>query len=76
MRLQAADTAEWCDLFVFTIEDLDVVAPCYEHFLSSIKKAWARPPMSLWTMEPLELDFPQYFQYDRTKHLVIWKLTS
>uniref|UniRef100_A0A1B6GD54 Methyltransferase-like protein 22 n=1 Tax=Cuerna arida TaxID=1464854 RepID=A0A1B6GD54_9HEMI len=62
--------------FVFTIEDLDVVAPCYEHFLSSIKKEWVRPPMSQWTMEPLELDFPQYFQYDRTKHLVIWKLSS
>ncbi|XP_054285945.1 methyltransferase-like protein 22 [Macrosteles quadrilineatus] len=62
--------------FVFTLEDLDVVAPCYEHFLKVIKQEWMSPPMSNWSMEQLPLDFPQYFHYDRTKHLVIWKLSS
>ncbi|KAI8426090.1 hypothetical protein MSG28_005049 [Choristoneura fumiferana] len=53
--------------FVFTIEHMDSVAPCYETFLTLLDKVKAG---SNWTVEQMPLDFPKYFTYDRVKELV------
>ncbi|CAH0729930.1 unnamed protein product, partial [Brenthis ino] len=59
--------------YVFTIEHMDSVAPCYETFLTLLNKVKIH---SNWTVEQLPLDFPKYFTYDRVKELVFWKITS
>lgn len=56
--------------YVFTIADCDTVAPCYEHFIQCMKK------LKNVSLEEVALDFPKYFQYDRVKELVLWKVTS
>ncbi|KAJ1529196.1 hypothetical protein ONE63_006000 [Megalurothrips usitatus] len=58
--------------YVFTSDDLNSVAPIYEHFLSYLEHC--RPPS--WTVEQVSLDFPQYFRYERVKELVLWKIAS
>ncbi|PSN48538.1 hypothetical protein C0J52_05920 [Blattella germanica] len=62
--------------YVFTVADLDSVAPCYEFFLQCLQKARSRPPGSLWRVEQLPIDFPQYFNYERVKELVLWSISS
>ncbi|XP_030019919.2 LOW QUALITY PROTEIN: methyltransferase-like protein 22 [Manduca sexta] len=62
--------------YVFTIEHLDAVAPCYETFLSLLDKVKTENVHSTWTVELLPLDFPKYFTYDRVKDLVLWKISS
>ncbi|XP_058792795.1 methyltransferase-like protein 22 [Phymastichus coffea] len=55
--------------YVFTIADLDAVAPMYEEFLRCIDRAALD-----WKIEELKLDFPQYFKYDRLKQLALLKI--
>ncbi|XP_075979102.1 methyltransferase-like protein 22 [Anticarsia gemmatalis] len=62
--------------YVFTIEHLDSVAPCYETFLTLLDKVKTENPHSTWTIQQLPLDFPKYFTYDRVKDLVLWKISS
>lgn len=62
--------------YVFTIEHLDSVAPCYETFLTLIDKVNTDNPHSKWTMELLPLNFPKYFTYERAKELLLWKICS
>lgn len=58
--------------YVFTVADLDSLAPCYEHFLSCIDKVrWSKN----WKFESIPIDFPQYFEYERVKELVLLKLS-
>ncbi|XP_039755982.1 methyltransferase-like protein 22 isoform X1 [Pararge aegeria] len=59
--------------YVFTIEHMDSVAPCYETFLALLDKVKIH---SNWIVEQLPTDFPKYFTYDRVKDLVLWKITS
>ncbi|XP_034655990.1 methyltransferase-like protein 22 [Drosophila subobscura] len=54
---------------VFTFEDCDAVAPMYEYFL----RQTAHKP---WKLEHLPLDFPQYFDYDRCRQLILMRITS
>lgn len=56
--------------YVFTISDCDTTAPCYDYFLESLKK------LTDVKYEEVPLTFPKYFQYDRVKELVLWKVTS
>nr|XP_022918158.1 methyltransferase-like protein 22 [Onthophagus taurus]XP_022918159.1 methyltransferase-like protein 22 [Onthophagus taurus] len=56
--------------YVFTVNDCDTCAPCYEYFLECLEKV---PKIN---SELLPLDFGQYFEYDRVKELVLWKITS
>lgn len=51
--------------YVFTIEHLDSVAPCYETFLSLLDKVKTQNAHSTWTIQQLPLDFPKYFTYER-----------
>lgn len=61
--------------YVFTIEHLDTVAPCYEHFIQRLQTT--NDEFSLqWKIEQLSLDFPQYFDYIRSKELVLLKITT
>ncbi|CAB3247669.1 unnamed protein product [Arctia plantaginis] len=62
--------------YVFTIEHLDSVAPCYETFLALLDKVKTENQHSTWTIQELPLDFPKYFTYDRVKDLVLWKISS
>ncbi|CAG4947006.1 unnamed protein product [Parnassius apollo] len=62
--------------YVFTIEHMDSVAPCYETFLTLLDKIKSENSHSNWTVEQLPLDFPKYFTYDRVKELVLWKIFS
>jgi len=58
--------------YVFTVADLESLAPCYEHFLSCIDKIrWSKN----WKFESIPIDFPQYFEYERVKELVLLKLS-
>ncbi|EEB12510.1 conserved hypothetical protein [Pediculus humanus corporis] len=62
--------------YVFTISDLDSVAPCYEHFMSCLKSAQNEMPFKQWTISEMNIDFPQYFNYERTKQLIMFKITT
>ncbi|XP_025194384.1 methyltransferase-like protein 22 [Melanaphis sacchari] len=57
--------------YVFSSVDLEVCAPCYEYFndLLSQNNNWCE-------VQLLDCNFPQYFQYNKAKELVIFKLTA
>ena len=55
--------------YVFTMSECDAVAPMFEHF---VKLTMPKP----WRFQYVHTDFPQYFQYERCKHLVLIKITS
>lgn len=57
--------------FVFTIADLDSVAPMYEEFLRCIQRNSFD-----WNIEYLKTDFPQYFKYQRLDQLILMKITK
>lgn len=59
--------------FVFTLADLDSVAPCFEHFLRVFDKT-LRSKLRL-DFIPIEAELPQYFEYDRVKQLVLMRIT-
>ncbi|CAG0896435.1 unnamed protein product [Cyprideis torosa] len=55
--------------YVFTLADMESVAPMYEHFLQRLRE---NPE---WNFNRLDVkDLPQHLQYDRTNELVLWKL--
>ncbi|CAG9854100.1 unnamed protein product [Phyllotreta striolata] len=56
--------------YVFTVADCDTVAPCYDYYLECLEK------LTNVKCEPVPLTFPQYFQYQRAKELVLWKVTA
>lgn len=56
--------------YVFTISDCDTGAPCYDYFLDNLNA------LKNVITEEIKVDFPQYFQYDRCKELVLWKISS
>lgn len=55
--------------YVFTLADLDSVAPCYEYFK---RKAIDKH----WIIRDMCIDFPQYFEYERCKELLLLKITN
>ncbi|VVD03255.1 unnamed protein product [Leptidea sinapis] len=59
--------------YVFTLEHMDSVAPCYETFLNLLEKLKLE---KMWVVEELSPDFPQYFQYERVSQLVLWKISA
>nr|XP_053651980.1 methyltransferase-like protein 22 isoform X5 [Cherax quadricarinatus] len=63
--------------YVFTQEDMDTVAPCYEYFLQGLEWLGSQNLSQIdWTIEALPTDFEQYFTYERTRHLTLWKIQA
>ncbi|XP_037783396.1 methyltransferase-like protein 22 isoform X1 [Penaeus monodon] len=63
--------------FVFTIEDMDTVAPCYDYFLDRIDWLRCQNLSTIdWTIEEVPIEFKQYFIYEKTRHLVLWKIAA
>lgn len=56
--------------YVFTITDLNTVAPCFDYFMQQLKK------LKNIVCEEVQLDFPNYFLYDRVKELILLKITT
>lgn len=57
--------------YVFTMADLDVVAPCYEYFMQRIQEIQSADVRI--KLDIVNIDFPQYFVYERSKDLTIMK---
>lgn len=57
--------------YVFTLAELETSAPCYEYFLHVIEPIRRR---NGWKLETISIDFPQYFEYERARDLVLMKL--
>lgn len=58
--------------YVFTVADLDTLAPCYEYFMQRVNEL--RKTTIDWKLDAVDLNFPQYFHYERSKDLIIMKL--
>lgn len=59
--------------YVFTMADLDVVAPCYEYFMQRIQEMQSTDDRI--KLDIVNIDFPQYFIYERSKDLTIMKFS-
>jgi len=65
--------------YVFTTEDLDTVAPCYEHFLERLYEMTRGGGTGgvRWTAQEVKPEeIPQSFDYERTRHLVLWRICA
>lgn len=59
--------------YVFTLAEMDSVAPCFEHFLRIFdQKLRSRLRLDFLPTK----DFPQYFEYDRVSQLVLMQITK
>ena len=54
---------------MFTVADLDTVAPAYDHFVNKLATLDIR-------IELLNTDFKQYFCYEKGKEMVLLKIMS
>lgn len=63
--------------YVFTVADMQGVAPMYECFVtlieSVLEKEGLRPS---FRMKSIKTDFPQFFDYERAKELVLFEITK
>lgn len=59
--------------YVFTVAELDVTAPCYEYFMDCIQETHSSDIRI--KLDTVTIDFPQYFSYERSKDLIIMKLS-
>uniref|UniRef100_A0A2M3Z9U1 Putative methyltransferase n=1 Tax=Anopheles braziliensis TaxID=58242 RepID=A0A2M3Z9U1_9DIPT len=60
--------------YVFTLEDMDSVAPCYDYFLRCFQKRNKRFGINRWKLINVCMNFPHYFDYDKVKDLVLLKI--
>ncbi|KAK1162978.1 methyltransferase-like protein 22 isoform X3 [Acipenser oxyrinchus oxyrinchus] len=61
----------------FTLQHMDVSCEAYDHFracLSDLKNI--TDGKTIFTVEPVQLCFPQFLIYERIKQLELWKITS
>ncbi|XP_014609992.1 PREDICTED: methyltransferase-like protein 22 [Polistes canadensis] len=57
--------------YVFTVANMDTVAPMYEEFLRCIRRRNLN-----WNIEYVKIDFPRFFKYDRVKHMILMKIEN
>ncbi|KAI4493142.1 hypothetical protein M0802_009559 [Mischocyttarus mexicanus] len=55
--------------YVFTVANMDTVAPMYEEFLRCIRRQNLN-----WNIEYVKIDFPRFFKYERVKHMILMKI--
>ncbi|XP_058056098.1 methyltransferase-like protein 22 isoform X2 [Anopheles bellator] len=60
--------------YVFTLEDMESVAPCYDYFLRYFEKRNNRFGVNRWKLINVCMDFPRYFDYAKVKDLVLLKI--
>uniref|UniRef100_A0A182WDX3 Methyltransferase-like protein 22 n=1 Tax=Anopheles minimus TaxID=112268 RepID=A0A182WDX3_9DIPT len=60
--------------YVFTLEDMDSVAPCYDYFLRYFQKRNSRFGVNRWKVINVCMNFPRFFDYDKVKDLVLLKI--
>ncbi|XP_042887464.1 methyltransferase-like protein 22 [Penaeus japonicus] len=52
-------------------------APCYEYFIECLDWLGCQNLSSVkWTIEEIPIDFKQYFTYEKSQKLVLWKIAS
>lgn len=59
--------------YVFTVADLDTMAPAFDFFMEQLALVMQR--YSVLGLEFIDINFPQYFCYERTADLVLIKLS-
>ncbi|XP_068220872.1 methyltransferase-like protein 22 isoform X2 [Palaemon carinicauda] len=63
--------------FVFTLEDMDSVAPCYEYLLSRLEwLSCQNLSVVEWDIKLLDPLREQYFTYERNKNLIIYEIQA
>ncbi|XP_058833319.1 methyltransferase-like protein 22 isoform X2 [Topomyia yanbarensis] len=62
--------------YVFTVEDVDSVAPSYEHFLRVFYRRNNRFGIARWKLMQVSLNFPRYFEYEKVKELILLKISN
>jgi len=58
----------------FTLSDLEVAAPAYDNFLQHLEKLKMLPNKK-WHIRRIEIDFPTYFLYERSKYMELWEIS-
>ncbi len=64
--------------YVFTLAELDTVAPAFDFFMNQLDQLMMQQTRDQGKRMDLEfqnIDFPQYFCYERSKEMVLLKLT-
>lgn len=63
--------------YVFTLEDMDSVAPSYEHFLRVFYRRNNRFGITRWKLMQVTLSaIPRYFEYEKVNELVLLKICN
>ncbi|KAH0631780.1 hypothetical protein JD844_019579 [Phrynosoma platyrhinos] len=61
----------------FTLRHMDVVCEAYSHFRSALNDLQnIRDGKMRYTIEPVQLSFPQCIVYERVEQLELWKITA
>ena len=61
--------------FVFTLADLDTVAPAHDFFVDQLKNFNTNNNTHKITTQIMDLDFPQHFCYERSKDMVMLEIS-
>ncbi|KAF7388561.1 hypothetical protein HZH68_012503 [Vespula germanica] len=57
--------------YVFTVANMETVAPMYEEFLRCIQRRNLN-----WNIEYVKIDFPRFFKYERVQHMILMKIEN
>jgi len=60
--------------FVFTVADLDTVAPAHDFFIDKLDNFNVKNKMHKITIDYISLDFPQHFCYERSNDMVMLEI--